>query len=277
MNLQLISQSFLGPDSEAILAGTEVGIVGLGGGGSHIAQQLAHVGVGRFVPVDHDIIEKKNLNRLVGGTAIDVEQKRPKVQIAERVIKGINPDARVESCYMRWQDAVPLLRRCDVIFGCVDSYRERDELERFARRFLIPYIDLGMDVHRTADDRYSIGGQTVLSSPGGPCLWCLGILTKERIAREAAQYGQAGSRPQVVWTNGVLASLAVGLFMQLVCPWHGTPQVSACCEFDANQHRVETNRQDHIGTIRCRHFNAEEVGDVFFNRGTELIFRKTLE
>src|ERR1700730_12183464 len=39
------------------------------------------------------------------------------------------------------------LRRCDVIFGCVDSYRERDELERFMRRFLIPYIDIGMDVH----------------------------------------------------------------------------------------------------------------------------------
>lgn len=268
MDPRLVSQSFLGPDSDAILAGIEAGIVGLGGGGSHIAQQLAHVGVGRFVPVDHDIIEEKNLNRLVGGTDADVKAKRAKTEIAERVIKAINPKAKVEPCRMRWQEALPALRRCDVIFGCVDSYRERDELERFARRFLIPYIDLGMDVYKVADG-YSIGGQTVLSSPGGPCLWCLGILTEERIRQEAAQYGQAGSRPQVVWANGVLASLAVGLFVQLVCPWHGTPRASACCEFDGNRHRVETNRLDHLGAIRCRHFDASDVGDAFFNRGSE--------
>ena len=82
------------------------------------------------------------------------------------------------------------------IFGCVDSYRERDELERFTRRFLIPYIDIGMDVHG-AEGKFSISGQAVLSSPGGACLWCLGILTQERITREAGTYGKAGSRPQV--------------------------------------------------------------------------------
>jgi hypothetical protein len=266
MDPRLVSQSFLGPDSDAILPGIEAGIVGLGGGGSHVAQQLAHVGVGKFVPVDHDIIEEKNLNRLVGGTTADVEAKRAKVEIAERVIKGVNPNAQVEACRMRWQEALPALRRCDVIFGCVDSYRERDELERFTRRFLISYIDLGMDVHKAADG-YSLGGQTVLSSPGGPCLRCLGILTEERVAREAGQYGQAGARPQVVWANGVLASLAVGLFVQLLCPWHGAPQASACCEFDGNRHRVETYRMDHISGIRCRHFDAADAGDAFFNRG----------
>jgi hypothetical protein len=269
MDPRLVSQSFLGPDSDAILAGIEAGIVGLGGGGSHVAQQLAHVGVGKFVAVDDDVIEEKNLNRLVGGTDVDVKAKRAKTEIAERVIKGVNPKAKVEPCRMKWQAAIPALRRCDVIFGCVDSYRERDELERFARRFLIPYIDLGMDVHKIADG-FSIGGQTVLSSPGGPCLWCLGILTEERIKREAEQYGQAGLRPQVVWANGVLASLAVGLFVQLVCPWHGAPQASACCEFDGNRHRVETNRLDHLGAVRCRHFDVGDVGDTFFNRGTEL-------
>jgi molybdopterin-synthase adenylyltransferase len=268
MDPRLASQSFLGADSDAILAGIEAGIVGLGGGGSHIVQQLAHVGVGKFVPVDHDFIEEKNLNRLVGGTAADVKAKRAKAEIAERVIKGINPNAKVEPCRVRWQEALPALRRCDVIFGCVDSYRERDELERFARRFLISYVDLGMDVHPIAGG-FSIGGQTVLSSPGGPCLWCLGILTEERITREAGQYGQAGSRPQVVWANGVLASLAVGQFVQLVCPWHGAPTAIACCEFDGNRHRVETNRLDQLGATRCRHFHAADVGDAFFNRGTE--------
>jgi len=223
--------------------------------------------VGKFVPVDDDIVEEKNLNRLVDGTAKDVKAKRAKTEIAERVIKGVNPNAQVTPCRMKWQEAITTLRRCDVIFGCVDSYRERDELERFARRFLIPYIDLGMDVHE-AEHGFSISGQTVLSSPGGPCLWCLGILTQERIMREAGRYGKAGSRPQVVWPNGVLASLGVGLFVQLACSWHDAPQITACCEFDGNRHRVETSRLDHAGSIHCQHFNPDELGDAFFNRAS---------
>jgi tRNA A37 threonylcarbamoyladenosine dehydratase len=95
MNPRLASQSFLGPDSDAILADLEVGVVGLGGGGSHVVQQLAHLGVGKLVPVDDDIVEEKNLNRLVGGTAEDVKAKRAKTEIAERVIKGVNPNAKV--------------------------------------------------------------------------------------------------------------------------------------------------------------------------------------
>jgi molybdopterin-synthase adenylyltransferase len=130
MSDRLASQSFLGPESDAILAAIEVGVVGLGGGGSHVVQQLAHLGVGNFVPVDDDIIEERNLNRLVGGTAADARAGASKTAIAERVIKGVNPAARVTSCQMKWQEAAKTLRRCDVIFGCVDSYRERDELER---------------------------------------------------------------------------------------------------------------------------------------------------
>lgn len=266
MSDRLASQQFLGSDSDEILGGVTAGVVGLSGGGSHIVQQLTHVGVGSFVPVDFDIVEEKNLNRLVGATAEDVQRKLPKTAIAERVIRGINPLAKVTPCRATWQESTTVLRRCDVIFGCVDSYRERDELEHFCRRFLIPYIDIGMDVH-DAPGGFSVSGQTVLSSPGGPCLWCLGILTKQRIAAEAGNYGDAGSRPQVVWVNGVLASLAVGLFVQLVCPWHGTPQITACCEFDGNRHRVETNRLDHAEGLHCTHYRDDELGDMFFTRG----------
>ena len=265
MTRNLESQSFLGPQSDAVLAATEVGIVGLGGGGSHIAQQLAHLGVGRFVVVDDDIIEEKNLNRLVGGTMQDVKDRRAKTEIAERVIKGVSPNAKVVPKKVKWQAAIDALRGCDVIFGCVNSWQERDQLERFCRRYLIPYLDLGMDVHKTTHG-FSVGGQVVLSSPGAPCLWCLGILTEERLRQEAARYGRAGSRPQVVWTNGVLASLAVGLFTQLSSPWHDAPQLTACCEFDGNHHRVETNRLDHAHSSNCRHFSPEDVGDAFFTR-----------
>jgi tRNA A37 threonylcarbamoyladenosine dehydratase len=54
-------QTFLG--SRARLSSATVAIVGLGGGGSHIIQQLAHLGVGHLVGIDHDRAEDSNLNR----------------------------------------------------------------------------------------------------------------------------------------------------------------------------------------------------------------------
>jgi hypothetical protein len=265
MNPQLTSQSFLGAGSDAVLDRTIVGVVGLSGGGSHVVQQLAHLGVANFVVVDDDVIEMKNLNRLVGGTRADVDTSHAKTTIAERTIKAVNPNARVRVCRSKWQACLEELRSCDAIFGCVDSFGERDQLERFARRFLIPYIDIGMDVHKTGDG-FGVSGQVVLSSPGGPCLWCLGILTHNRLAEEAQLYGAAGGRPQVVWVNGVLASLGIGLFVQLVSPWHSRPQIAACCEFDGNRHVVETNRLDNAGHLNCTHFPAHELGDAFFTR-----------
>lgn len=265
MNEMLASQSFLGLDSDAVLANTTIGIVGLGGGGSHVSQQSAHLGIGRFVPVDHDIIEWRNLNRLVGGTADDVRRELPKVNIAERVIRNVNPDAVVTPRQCRWQEATDELLGCDLIVGCVDSFREREELERFARRHLIPYIDLGMDVHAVGG-RYCIGGQVVLSAPGGVCLRCLGIITDRRLTLEAQRYGSAGSKPQVVWANGVLASIAVGLIAQLLTPWRDDHAVSVCCEFDGNRNRVETNRMDCLRNAKCSHYLDTELGDAFFNR-----------
>src|SRR5450631_1269080 len=60
-------QSFLGANSEQRLAEMTAGLVGLGGGNSHVAQQLAHAGVGHFALADADHISLTNLNRLIGA------------------------------------------------------------------------------------------------------------------------------------------------------------------------------------------------------------------
>src|ERR1035437_5740530 len=103
-------ESFLGPDSESVLENVCAGIIGLGGGGSHIAQQLAHIGVGRFVLSDMDRYEDKNHNRTVGGMASDIDKRTPKVRIAERTILAINPQADVFAVEGRWQTALSGLR-----------------------------------------------------------------------------------------------------------------------------------------------------------------------
>lgn len=265
MTGQLDRQSFLGAGSEAHLASIRVGTVGLGGGGSHVIQQLAHVGILHHALVDPDVIELSNLNRLVGGTLDDVRRKRPKVEIAARTIRGINPQADVQTFQAPWQEVAMNLRSCDIIIGGLDSVRAKDELDRFCRRHLIPYLDMGMDVHQVGT-AYLIAGQVVLSSPGRPCLRCMGITSEASLATEARAYGAAGSRPQVVWPNGILASLAVGLAVQLVRPWHRRTIDCAYLEFDGNKHTVRPSpRLQALGERACPHHPLDETGDLRFD------------
>lgn len=262
---QFDRQSFLGPTSEQDLSRVTVGLLGLGGGGSHVALQLAHLGVGGFILVDPDTIDDTNLNRLVCGTLADVQAKELKVKIAERTIRRVLPNARISTHAKAWQEVATELKHCDIIIGGLDSVIAKDQIDRFCKRFLIPYIDMGMDVHEVAG-RYLIAGQVVLTLPDGPCLRCLGVVTEAALATEARRYGAAGANPQVVWPNGVLASTAVGLFTQLVCPWHDKPMEAAYMEYDGNKHTVSPSmRLAAVGNRPCGHHNVNETGEARFD------------
>ncbi|MEQ1756027.1 MAG: ThiF family adenylyltransferase [Micropepsaceae bacterium] len=267
---RLARQSFLGPLSEAILAATTIGIVGLGGGGSHVAQQTAHMGVGGYVNADPDRIEDTNTNRLVGGTLADVANAREKVAIAERLIRGLQPNARILSIPKDWRDAVDDLKLCDAIVGAVDGFKEREEIERFARRHLIPYIDVGMDVHDLGNSSFLVSGQVILSNPGAPCMRCCGFITDERLEQEAKKYSAAGSRPQVVWSNGVLASTAVGLLTQVLTAWYPNPPCFVFLDYDGNKGTVTRNpRMELLKDHVCPHHPANEAGDPLFDIRTQ--------
>ncbi len=260
-------QSFLGALSEADLWNTRVAIVGLGGGGSHIAQQLAHLGVGNFRLIDPDAIEASNLNRLVGGTQADVDAARPKVDILARAIHAIRPDAQIEHCRCKWQEADSLIKDSHVVFGCIDGYQQRDFLESATRRFLLPYVDIGMDVTNVGPGHFAVAGQVIVSRPGGPCMRCIGFLTPERLAREENDYGDAGINPQVVWTNGTLASIAVGEFVKLRTPWFPNNGSYVWLELDGNCQTVTPSRQPDYRAIpeRCPHHGGSDgLGDPFF-------------
>lgn len=262
--LNLKRQSFLGKDSENVLGRTRTALVGLGGGGSHVAQQLAHIGVGCFLPIDPDCMEDTNLNRLVGGTMEDVELGTPKVDIAERVIKAVNPAAEVIKHQANWTEVTAELRDVDVIFACVDTISCRNELEAFARRFLIPLIDIGMDVHEL-NGEYSISGQAMLSMPGKPCMRCMSLITDEALAKEAARYGAAGEKPQVVWPNGILASIAVGFFMRLLTPWETHKATPLLLEYDGDLQTVSPSNKLAYLPGSCKHFDSlHELGDPFW-------------
>ena len=184
MNEKHKRQSFLGANSEAEIAQCVVGIVGLGGGGSHIVQQLSHVGFKKYVIFDDDIVEESNLNRLIGAKRIDVQAATSKLHVAKMMVYGLEPGAEVKACPSRWQDHPEVLRSCHLVFGCVDTYGGRNELEICTRRYLINYIDIGMDVIQVGETPLVIGGQIISSIPGDLCMHCMGFLNEEVLSAE---------------------------------------------------------------------------------------------
>jgi molybdopterin/thiamine biosynthesis adenylyltransferase len=222
------------------------------------------VGVGEFLLMDPDTIEDSNLNRLVGAHFTDVEEKTSKVEIAKRVIESVNPAAKVVAAKSSWEEQALELQDCKVIFGCVDSLIDRSALEAFARRYLIPLIDVCMDVHQ-AGDGYSIAGQIALSMPGRPCLKCMGLLPHHLLQEEAEKYGNAGSKPQVIWPNAILASTAAGFFMQLTTPWFKNSTLHSLLEYDGNRQTVQESKKLPYLPERCPHCaHSSNMGDPFW-------------
>ena len=90
---------------------------------------------------------------------------------------------------------------------------------------------------------------------------CLGFLSEKNLAKEAARYGEAGIRPQVVWANGVLASTAVGLLVDLVTGWTREMHPPVYLSYESNRGTVKPHvRLPFVSGVECTHYPADEVG-----------------
>lgn len=208
---------------------THVTIVGLGGLGSHVAQQTAFLGVQGYVLVDDDIVTPSSLNRLIGATVEDAATGRPKVEVAKRLITAIQPTARVQDIPHRLEvDASQAaIVEADLVFGCLDDDLARLRLTELCARFGRPYMDLATDCGEDRD-RPWYGGRILFASGGTRCLSCMELLDQRALARAAMTPEQlavdntlygiprdalVNGGPSVVSLNGVVASLAVTEFM----------------------------------------------------------------
>ncbi len=122
-------QSFLGPNANEQVAQCTLGFAGLGGGGSHVVQQCALIDFQRYVLFDEDLVEESNLNRLVSAGTIDALAHTFKLHLAKTVIFSLQSSASVKGFASKWQENPEALRECQIVFGCVDDYKGRHELE----------------------------------------------------------------------------------------------------------------------------------------------------
>ncbi len=215
-----------GVDGQKALSGITVAIVGLGGTGSVVVQQLAHLGVQSFILIDPDVVEATNLNRLVGAVPGDVG--KPKVTVAGRMIRAINPSASAVEVLgdVADEDTAHLLPAVDFIFGCTDSMASRAVMNQLAYQYLVPYIDVGVGISVHEGRVEYITGRAQMLSAGLPCLVCTDKLDAEQVRRELLTdeqrrqdpyiTGAAVPQPAVISLNSTMSSAAVTMFLAAV-------------------------------------------------------------
>lgn len=229
-----------GRDGQVALEQQRIAVIGLGGTGSHVVQQLAHLGIQHFVLIDPDRLERTNLNRVVGATPQDVG--RFKVDVAADLIVRVQPTASVVplATDVTEQTVGRRLLDCDAFVCCTDNHGSRAVLNQLSHQYLLPGIDLGVEIGASgsplgeggADAQAArdmlISGRVQLLAPDHACLVCrAGTLDPEQVrrdlltpeARAADPYIRHHAEPQpaVISLNGQVASLAVTMLLAMFC------------------------------------------------------------
>jgi len=222
---------FFGRDGQEKIAASHVAVVGVGGLGSHVVQQLAHLGVGRLTLVDSEDLDPTNLNRLVGARHDDPIPGTAKVAIGARLVAGVNSAISVEPIRdsLVSEAAFSAIARSTHVFGCLDSEGARLILNECCAAYAKPYFDLASDI--IPGNPPSYGGRICVAWDGDGCLVCLGVLdlaeAQEDLEKPDARRDRAAiygverevldrSGPSVISINGVVASLGVTEFMVAV-------------------------------------------------------------
>jgi adenylyltransferase/sulfurtransferase len=116
-------------------------VVGAGALGNEVLKNLALMGLGRLFIVDFDRVEPGNLSRTVLFRASD--GGRSKVEAAAEAVKALNPDVQVQAWHgdVNTDLGLGVLRRMDVLIGCLDNREARLTLNSYAYRLNMPWVD----------------------------------------------------------------------------------------------------------------------------------------
>jgi len=226
-----ILQTF-GKGTLSLLNQLKVGVVGCSGTGSIIVELLSRNCIGSLVLVDPDIIEEKNLNRIVNSRKTDAEKGVPKVEMLKKSIKSTGMNVivgtyRSDTCN---KDIIEALTDCDILFGCVDSATGRYHLECIASAYFIPYFDIGVYLEAGEEGGISQADAVVnYVHPESSSLLSRGIYMSQQVTAEGWKQsnrdyyekqkkegylaGVAEDQPAVISVNMQAACLAFNDFL----------------------------------------------------------------
>ena len=243
------------------LADLDIGIVGCGGTGSSVAEQLVRLGVRHLTLVDPDELSESNLTRVYGSTVSDVG--KPKVQVLRHHLMRIAPDLRCETVQsmVTMESTARCLIGCDVVFGCTDDNAGRLVLSRLATYLLTAVIDCGVLLSSDASGQLTgIDGRVTILSPGQACLICRDrinlaragaeLLTPdERVRRADEGYAPAlaQTEPAAVTFTTIVGATAVSELLERLIGYGPEPRPSEIL-LRCHEREISTNiTQPRIG------------------------------
>jgi len=136
---------------------SKVAVIGCGGLGGYIIEELARLGVGTIKAIDPDVFEEHNLNRQILCKVSDLG--KPKAKIAKARVKAINPAVKIISVVNPFsrENGRSLLAGMDVVVDALDSVPTRIDLAECCAALDIPLV------HGTIGGWY---GQITTQLPG---------------------------------------------------------------------------------------------------------------
>jgi molybdopterin/thiamine biosynthesis adenylyltransferase len=258
-----------GAGVQQTLGDLAIGVVGSGGIGSSVAEQLVRLGVRKLTLIDPDELSQSNLTRVYGSKASDIG--RPKAQVLKRHLMRICPevDCKTEQSMVTMESAARSLIGCDVVFGCTDDNAGRLVLSRLTTYLLLPVIDCGVVLSSDAMDQLTgIDGRVTVLSPGNACLVCRDriniarasaeLLTPdERVRREDEGYAPAlvQTEPAVVSYTTLVAAMAVSELLERLIGYGPEPRPSEIL-LRCHEREISTN----IAQPRLGHYCHPSTG-----------------
>lgn len=244
-----------GPDLQVLLGQLHAGVVGHGGTGSAITEQLLRLGFGAITVFDDQLLVEHNVPRVYGAGLRHVGSS--KVQIARSNGRRIGLGARVSGVARRIteREAARRLRDCDVVFGCTDDHAGRAILSRLAYRYLIPVVDMGFLISSRDGEIHGLDGRVTTLVPGTPCLLCRGSIdparmrfesltpdARKRLAREGYAPELGDPDPAVVAYTTLVASLAINELLERLIGFGGEAPPSEIL-IRAHERQISRNRR----------------------------------
>ena len=147
------------------VSSAHVMVVGCGALGNEVIKNLALFGVGNLVLVDFDEVEYSNLTRSILFTQEDALKHRYKVDAAAESVKKINPNINVTTIVgdIATSVGLGLIRKMNVVVGCLDNRWSRYTLNRLCMRAGVPWVDGGIN---------ALEGIAKVFIPGKNCYAC---------------------------------------------------------------------------------------------------------
>ena len=225
------SVAALGLETMGRITGDQrIGVVGVGGLGSIIAEHLIHMGFPELVLVDPDTLEPSNLNRVVGARASDARRRLPKVRALARHLRSINPRARILSHQGGVADAAiqETLARCHWLMVGTDNHLSRFQAQQFCLRTGVGLISAGVNISAHDGAIQDMSGEVITVRLGDRlCLSCLQRINptalaadahpeagvREALVRRGYVVGREVVEPAVKTLNSAVATLAVDVLI----------------------------------------------------------------